>query len=158
MKLVLVVLALLSGSALSTAQAGTLSCPDLSAAVQAGACPSEEELRYTFNGYCSDDARAYETDSLICADFKNYRALKNTSFWESKDGAFQGYISCDTPAATIRAARASAISVVKKGSISRVICSYTDGITLTHRSKGACQVTDAANCATDPAACKARCD
>ena len=158
MRSALVALTLLFGSAMTAAHAGTLSCPDLSTAVQVGTCPSEEELRFTFTGYCSDNARAYETDTVTCTDYKHYRRLKNIALWESKDGEFQGYVSCDLPATTIRAARASAISVVKKGGITQVICRYPDDISFAHRTRANCQMDTGAACATDPAACKARCD
>jgi hypothetical protein len=46
-------------SALTHAMGATLPCPDLQTAVQVAACPSDEELKYTFMGYCSDDAKAY---------------------------------------------------------------------------------------------------
>ena len=158
MRSVLVTLALLFGPATTATLAGTLSCPDLSTAVQVGACPSEEELKFTFTGYCSDNARAYETDNPACTDFKLYRKLKNIALWESKDGEFQGYVSCDSAAATVRAARASAISVVKKGSITQVICRYPDDISFAHRTRANCKADDSAACASNPAACKVTCD
>jgi len=56
-------LAALSG----TAAAATLVCPDLSAAAQVNACPPDEELKFTYSGFCSDNAKAYanQTDSCI---------------------------------------------------------------------------------------------
>jgi hypothetical protein len=39
------------------AMAGTVACPDLEKAVQIASCPAEEELKYTYTGYCSDDGR-----------------------------------------------------------------------------------------------------
>ena len=44
----------------AAARADDVSCPTLTAAVQVAACPSDEELRLTFVGYCSDDARGYD--------------------------------------------------------------------------------------------------
>ena len=41
------------------AAAATVACPDLAGAVQVASCPAEEELRYTFSGYCSDYGKAY---------------------------------------------------------------------------------------------------
>lgn len=41
----------------SASAAETLSCPQLTTALQVGNCPDENELQYTFTGYCSDDWR-----------------------------------------------------------------------------------------------------
>lgn len=157
MKSFLVVLAVLVTPLLTPAQAATLSCPDLAGAVQVGTCPSEEELRYTYVGYCGANARLYETDSA-CSNFEEYRRLKNTALWEAGDGAFQAYLSCDLPVATIRAATAAKIEVTSKGRLTLLVCTYSDGITLTHRQKGQCRVEGGGDCAVDPAACKASCD
>lgn len=144
---------------LTTADAGadTLSCPNLATAVQAGACPSEEELKYTYVGYCSDNARMYETDDT-CSDYQRYRRLKNIALWEAGRGAFQGYLSCELPAATIKAAGAVKISVSRQDGITRVTCTYPQGITFTHRAKGNCAVDGAGDCVANPAACRATCD
>jgi hypothetical protein len=153
----LLALVLLCGSAITNVQADTLSCPDLSAAVQIGACPTEEELKYTFLGYCSDNARMYETDDT-CSDYQRYRRMKNTALWEAGSGAFQAYLSCELPAATIKAARASKIAVSRQGGITRVICTYPDGIAFTHRAKGNCKVEVNGDCAANPDACRASCE
>ena len=87
--------------------AATVPCPDLAQAVQVGACPAEEELKHTFTGYCSDDAKAYKGDTDVCTDYRRYRALKNVALWESRDGSFQGYVSCDLSPAPVRDARAA---------------------------------------------------
>jgi hypothetical protein len=86
----LIAVALLVGPATTAAKGETLFCPDLAAAVQVGACPSEEELRYTFTGYCSDNARLYDPDTVTCSDYKHYRRLKNVALWESRDGSLPG--------------------------------------------------------------------
>jgi len=39
--------------------AESLACPDLAQARQVAACPTEAKLRYTFVGYCSDNARMF---------------------------------------------------------------------------------------------------
>ncbi len=157
MKCRLVALVLLIAPAMSPAWAATLSCPDLATAVPVGSCPGEEELRYTYTGYCSDPARLYETDSA-CASYEQYRRLKNIALWEAGDGGFQAYLSCDLPSATIRAARASKIAVSTRGKMTRLVCSYQDGIIFTHRKKGNCKVEGDGDCAAGPAACQATCD
>ena len=67
--------------------------------VQVNACPTEEELQYTYTGYCSDNAMAYANKTDSCVRYEDYRKLKNLARWESKDGRFDGYVSCDLPRA-----------------------------------------------------------
>lgn len=137
---------------LFSAQAETISCPSLSTARQVGTCPSEEELKYTFNGYCSDNARMYDKDTNLCTDYRNYRQEKNTAPWESGDGAFQAYVSCDRPAATVARAILSGIAVAKQGKITKVVCNYRDPgsepLVFTYRTRAECQVkgNGEANC------------
>lgn len=57
----LFVLCVLLSSTLPNANANTVACPDLKTAMQVGACPTEEQLKHTFIGFCSDDPRAYRT-------------------------------------------------------------------------------------------------
>lgn len=148
------VLALVSLAA--SAVAGTVSCPDLAAAAQVAPCPLEEELRYTYKGYCGADARLYGRDADHCADYASYRRLKNVALWESADGAFHTYLSCELPVAEIKAAKATRIAVVKQGKLTQVVCSYRDDVKFTYRTKAACQVEGAADCTAG--GCKASCD
>ena len=151
-------LALLCWATLPAAVAANLPCPDLADAVQIGACPTEEELKYTFNGFCSDDARMYAKDTEVCTDYQIYRHLKNVALWESADGAFHAYLSCDLPASAVKSAKTTAVAVAKQGKLTRLLCTYREGITFTHRAKAECTVAPEANCAADPAACQAICD
>ena len=146
----------LLGPVALSARAAVVACPDLAAAVQVGTCPAEEELRYTYTGYCSDDARMYRGESDVCADYRRYRKLKNVVLWESADGAFQAYVSCDLPVATLRQAKAAAMTVAKQGKITRLVCSHGDGLTFTYRTRAECKVQGAGNCAAG--ACAADCD
>lgn len=148
-------LALGLAALLPAAYAETLSCPDLSRAVQVGTCPSEEELRYTFNGFCSDNARMYRQDAEVCTDYARYRALKNVVLWESADGTFHAYLSCDLPAARVQAAQAQRITIGRDGRINRVACTYGEGIVFSHRTHAQCSAS-AAEC-KDPASCVAEC-
>lgn len=70
--------AMLFGVGLSAvpAAAETLACPDLRGARQVASCPTEAELRYTFVGYCSDNARMYDGKADACTDFATYRKVK----------------------------------------------------------------------------------
>ena len=141
-----------------TAAAGSLSCPDLASAVQVNACPSEEELQYTYTGYCSDNAKAYANETDSCVRYADYRKMKNVARWESADGIFDGYVSCDLPAEKFKALKASGMKVIRQGKLNKLVCSYPNEISLTYRTKGACAVVDEKTCAADPASCRATCD
>ena len=132
-----------------------LSCPSLSDAVQVAACPTDEELRYTFMGFCSDNARLYGRDILTCASFENYREAKNIALWESADGNFSGYLSCNVEPGTIRASKAMRMHVERKDTLSRLMCDYDNDHRLTHRTKASCTV-EAADCTSGT--CQARCE
>ena len=158
MSLRLCAFVLLFAPVVSGALAAPVSCPALAAAVQVAACPSEEELKYTFTGFCSDNARMYSKDADLCTDYQRYRRVKNIALWESRDGAFQAYLSCDLPAASVKAARASAITIAKKGAITQLVCAYSEGLTFTSRTRAECTVDAKMNCANDSAACAANCE
>ncbi len=142
------------------ARAETVTCPDLAQAAQVGTCPSEEELKYTFDGYCSDNARIYNwQEEQVCTDYALYRRLKNVVLWEAGNGGdFQAYLSCDLPQQRINAAKPASIAVAIKGKLTRVVCNYGEGITFVYRTKARCQIDGAGNCASGPSACQAKCD
>ena len=140
------------------AEAQALACPDLAAAKPVGACPTDAELRYTFIGYCSDNARMYDGKGEVCDDFAAYRRLKNVALWESADGAFDAYPSCELAPDAIRGAKAMRISASKRGTLTQVVCEYAGGIRFTHRTKAQCKVAGNADCAADPASCAATCE
>lgn len=158
MRAVCSVLLLLSALSPLLAHADSVACPDLAQAVQVGACPAEEELRHTYLGYCGDNARMYSGDKDdVCSNFANYRKLKNVVLWEAGAGAFSGYISCDLPAATLRAAPAATLAISRQGSITRLICSYGEGIVFSHRTKQACRSEGDGSCSANPGGCRATC-
>jgi hypothetical protein len=136
--------------------AAELACPDLAAAVQVAPCPSEEELRYTFSGFCGDNARMYAKDTDTCVSYENYRKAKNIALWESANGEFQAYLSCDLSLAAVRTAKAQRIIVGKAGKLTRVACEYGQGIVFAHRTHAACKVEGDGGCSGP--ACKASCD
>lgn len=162
MKLRLLTLLLLLGPALQAARAGTVACPDLGSAVQVAACPAEEELKYTFTGYCSDNARTYKGDSDVCTDYQRYRQLKNVALWESGDGVFNAYVSCDMPAEAVKGARVSRVRVVRQGKMTHLVCSYREDLSFTWRTRAECRVEGGGEggveCAANPSACKASCN
>ena len=151
-------LALLLAALSLGATAGTMTCPDLAAAVQVNACPTEEELKFTYNGFCSDTAKAYANQTDSCIKYEDYREMKNLALWESKDGVFSGYISCDLPAAKMKASQASAMAVERQGKLNKLVCSYANNLRLTYRTKAACAVDNEKACKANPASCTATCD
>ncbi|MBK6355760.1 MAG: hypothetical protein IPF44_03165 [Betaproteobacteria bacterium] len=54
--------------------------------------------------------------------------MKNTARWESKDGEFDGYVSCDLPAAQFKALKATSLKVVAQGKLTKLVCSYPKGM------------------------------
>lgn len=141
------------------ARAGTLSCPELGNATPVGACPSEEELQFTFTGYCSDNARIYNwQEDTVCTNYALYRKLKNVVLWETPGGDFQGYLSCDIPAEKVKAAKPVSVEVSRLGRMTRVACAYGEGITFAHRTRASCKVEGEASCAGSAAGCKATCE
>lgn len=152
------VLALLAGATIASAPTRAeqpLSCPTLADAVQVAACPTEEELRYTFMGFCGDNARLYGRDVMTCVSFENYREAKNTALWESADGNFSGYLSCNVAQGTIRVSKATRMQVERKGTLSRLMCDYDNDHRLVHRTKAHCTI-EAADCTSET--CRARCE
>jgi hypothetical protein len=144
-------------STLAPALAQTVACPDLAQMRQVGACPSEEELQYTFTGYCSDDNKAYRGETDVCTDYQAYRAMKNVALWESVDGRFDGYVSCAQPLAKLSQQGAFSMRSVMQGKLTRLVCTYGEGLAFTHRTRAQCRVEVAA-CGASPAGCKAACD
>jgi hypothetical protein len=140
------------------ATAASVACPDLATAVQVAACPADEELRYTFTGYCSDNNRSYKGDTDVCTDFQAYRKLKNVALWESADGNFNAYVSCDRAPAAVRALKPVAIRVARQGSITQLVCGYGEGLSFTWRTRATCRVDSTADCRDKPLACKADCE
>lgn len=126
--------------------ADTIECPDLASAVKAGACPTEDELKYTYTGYCADNARIYKNDNEACVDYREYRAMKNVALWESGDGAFHAYVSCDMTEKMLRTARAVSVSVSRKSGMTRLVCGYGDGLTFVHRTRAECKPRGAETC------------
>ena len=153
-----VTLAALCGVLSLPVMAETVQCPDLASAVRVGTCPSEDELKLTYVGYCSDNARIYRRDNEACLDYQDYRKMKNIALWESKDGEFNAYVSCDLPDARVREARASSVSVAKQSGMTRLMCGYGEGVTFVRRSRAECRVVNESGNACSGASCAASCD
>ncbi len=69
--------------------------------------------------------------------------MKNVALWESADGAFDGYISCDLPPAQVKALKPAGMTLEKQGKLTKLVCAYDKGIRLTHRTKANCTVANA---------------
>ncbi len=149
---------LLLVSALPHVGATTLACPELDIAVQVGVCPTEEQLKYTFTGYCSDTAKAYAGETDVCTDYQLYRKMKNTVLWESADGEFDAYVSCDLPKESLQGAKVAGVKVAKKGKQTQLVCSYAEGVNFIHRTRAVCQLETTADCSAHPESCKASCN
>jgi len=143
--------------ALPNAIASAVPCPDLKTAVQVGTCPTEEQLQYTFVGFCSDDAKAYKGETDVCTDFQRYRQLKNTVLWESADGVFDAYVSCDLPKDVLQGSVVTGVRLGKPGKVTQLVCSYPNGVNFIYRTRAQCQLDTSAACAANPAACTAHC-
>ena len=119
------------------------------------ACPTDDELQYTFMGFCGDNARLYGRDALTCASLENYKEVKNTAMWESANGAFSGYLNCNIAADLIRASKAVKMTVEKKNNLTRLICDYENDQRMVMRTKANCTV-EAADCTSGE--CRATCE
>lgn len=155
LRTIFLVLAL--GTTVPAVLAAPVDCPDLNHAVRAGICPTEEELLFTFNGYCSDNERIYGKGAEVCTSYQAYRRMKNIVLWESKDGDFQAYVSCDMPEDRLKAMQPKGISASKVKGINRLTCTYEDGVVFTRRTHDACRIESAAACKHMPSACRAEC-
>lgn len=149
------VLALVLAAAGPVAMAATLVCPDVAKAVQVGTCPSDEELKHTFTGYCSDDAKAYKGETDVCTDFQRYRQLKNVALWESADGVFDAYVSCELPKDSLKGARFTSAKVSQRGKLTLLTCSYGQGVSFVYRTRAQCTLDSGA---TQTASGQATCE
>ena len=150
--------ALLAGLISLSAAAAQYACPDLASAAQVNACPTEEELKHTYTAFCSDNAKVYAKETDSCLRYSDYRQMKNVALWESKDGVFDGYVSCELPPAKVKALKATGMKIERQGKLTKVVCSYPNGINFTYRTKAACAIADDKACAANAAACQAACD
>lgn len=149
------VLALVLAAAWPVAMAATLVCPDVAKAVQVGTCPSDEELKHTFTGYCSDDAKAYKGETDVCTDFQRYRKLKNVALWESADGVFDAYVSCELPKDALKRSTRTGAKVTQQGKLTLLTCSYGQGVNFVYRTRAQCTLDSGA---TQTASGQATCE
>jgi hypothetical protein len=143
----------------------TVQCPELSQARQILECPGEEEIERMFKATCGFERDPNAKEPELCDTRTEFKRRKNTALWESADGEFSGYITCDTPAAQIKKLSATGIAVSQKNGLYKVDCGYRDGIKLTLRTRSVCKVPGVKNsgvvmrakCGPDASTCKAEC-
>lgn len=120
-------------------------CPDISKAVKVGACPSEGDLERMFSSTCgSRDTKNENTHAKgVCSNFERFKKAKNTALWESADGSFEGYISCDAKESEIKAGKLIKISRSQKREWDSVRCAYEGGSELVLRTRETCEIAGA---------------
>jgi hypothetical protein len=142
-------------------------CPDLSQARQVADCPSNAELEHIFSSSCGSKNTTDENPHAkgACRSFKLFKQKKNTALWESANGEYLGYVSCNTPAAEIKAGRLVSINLLQRGRMDKITCAYDSGAKLALRTRESCQVPGAQpkgeqlslDCSADGGKCKAIC-
>ncbi len=158
MRFRLLLAVLITGTFSVSVGAAQHACPELSNAAQVNACPTEDELKHTYSGFCSDNGKAYAKETDSCLRYEDYRDMKNTARWESQDGLFDGYVSCGLQPAKVKSLKATAMRIERQGKLTKVVCSYAEHINFTLRTKASCVIDDAKACAENAANCRANCN
>ena len=145
--------------------AATVACPDMKSAVRAGVCPTEEELLFHLQRLLQRQRPPLRQGHGGLHRLSGLPEDEERRAVESRDGEFQGYVSCEMPESQLKALKPTAIAANKEmtggrgseRSINRLMCSYGEGIVFSRRSREECRVEAAEACRTDAAACKADC-
>jgi len=95
-----------------------------------------------------------------------FKMAKNTALWESADGEYMGYVTCNVPVDKIKAGKLQKISLGQKRVMDRIICSYEGGGELVLRTRETCKIPGAVvlgrymgrKCGADDQDCKAVCN
>ena len=149
------------------ATAGTeYSCPDLSQAKQVLDCPTDEELRRMFRSTCGGENAPDAKEPELCDAFAEFKRQKNNALWESADGEFMGYLTCNRPPEEIKKAKAAGIGIGRRGKLTKISCVYDGGVKMTRRTRETCTVPGMEigkrgpmpTCGPDPATCKVVCE
>jgi len=145
----------------------TYTCPDIAKAVKVAECPSEDELVRMFDSTCgSKDTQGKNPHAKgFCTSYKTFKMAKNTALWESADGEYMGYVTCNVPVDKIKAGKLQKISLGQKRVMDRIICSYEGGGELVLRTRETCKIPGAVvlgrymgrKCGVDDQDCKAVC-
>jgi len=91
-------------------------CPDISKSAKVGGCPSDDELKRMFSYTCGwqDTENDNPHAEGVCKNYNLFKKAKNTALWESADGKYDGYLSCDTKESKIKASKLVKISTAQK--------------------------------------------
>jgi len=139
-----------------------LTCPSLADAKPVGSCLSEQQLRRQFRAVCGHERAPDAQNPDICDAYAEYKRQKNTTFWESPDGLFDGYLHCNLTPAELASAKIRFVTLASRGKLSKVVCVYEGDRSMTYRHKGKCRIgeTDVkkADCPGNPKACTFTCE
>jgi len=140
----------------------TLTCPSLADAKPVGECLSEQQLRRQFRAVCGRERAPDAQNPDICDAYAEYKRQKNTTFWESSNGLFDGYLHCSLTPTDLASAKIRFVTLASRGKLSKVVCVYEGDRSLTYRHKGKCRIagSDAkkADCPGNAKACTFTCD
>jgi hypothetical protein len=142
-------------------------CPDISKSAKVGGCSTDDELKRMFSNICGwqDTEKENPHAKGICKNYSLFKKVKNTALWESGDGRYDGYLSCDTKESKIKTSKLVKISISQKREWNRVICTYEGGSELVLRTREICEIPGAKllgryigrMCETGDKDCKAVC-
>jgi len=120
-------------------------CPDISKSAKVGGCTSDDELKRMFSISCGWEDYKKDNPHAAgkCMNFSIFKKVKNTALWESGDGRFDGYLSCDKKESEIKASKLVKISTAQSKDMNRVICSYEGGSKLVLRTRELCEIPGA---------------
>lgn len=79
--------------------------------------------------------------------FNRYSDLKKIALWDSADGVFDAYISCDLPTGALQGVTVSGIRVANQGQLTQLVCSYAADVNFVHRTRATRQPDPNADCA-----------
>ncbi|TVO74213.1 hypothetical protein [Sedimenticola selenatireducens] len=153
--------------ATSNVLAGTvLLCPDMSQAKQVGECVTEDEIKNMFKRTFGLECDPQLKDSMECEKYAEFKQKKYSALWESFDGEFMGYVTCNAPASEISNGKPSSVAISQTNGLYKITCNYQKGVSLSMRTRNVCRVGAApssavvtrASCDGDANNCKIECD
>ncbi len=143
-------------------------CPEISTAKQVADCPADEEMKRMYELTCGlgEDKNPDPSVAGICSSYDAFLQKKQSALWESGDGQYMGYVSCNTPASKIKQGRLLTIGLSQRGVMDKIDCSYEGGVTLSLRTRKQCRIPGAKSnrkvlfldCSAAGADCKAICE
>ncbi|MES9963229.1 MAG: hypothetical protein ABW116_06790 [Candidatus Sedimenticola sp. 20ELBAFRAG] len=144
----------------------TIQCPDLSQAKQLVDCPAEAEMERYFKKHCDFERDPDAKKPELCDSFKEYKRRKFNAMWESSDGEFMGYLSCDAPPAELKKRQQTSVAVSQKNGLYKIVCGYEGGSRLIMRTRSVCRVPGVkttgivmrAECGANGKPCVVECD